>query len=257
MAQIQAAIDNQAAEAKGQLIQQGLTTGEGAYGAGTALQQQGGTDITSAYDTAVQDVNTNFSNAMSEITAGLGPLEDSINLQISGNTALTNALNQMFGAIASGYAQSKPGTTGGGTSGGGGSVGIPSVGGGGGGAGSIPTPNAPGTGSGTDTYGTGVSNSNLVQTIYGQNPQTIVSPTPEPTGPLIDPTNVPPVAPFSNTDILNTMNGVPPVDASGNPTGLSTDTSNGVNNILNGPPYSGSTNSFLPSYSNYASYTTG
>lgn len=100
LAQVDAQIDQQAAITQGQLMSQNLSTAEQAYSQGTGLQQQGGTMATAAYNTAVSDVNTNLSNALSEIGAGLGPLESAIQLQIAGNTQISAALMNMFGAIA-------------------------------------------------------------------------------------------------------------------------------------------------------------
>ena len=100
LAQIDAQIESQAMQTQGQLLSNNLATGEASYKQGTDLQQQGGADTVAGYQNAVKDVNTNLSNALSTITAGLGPLEESIKLQIAGNTALTGQLQTLFGALA-------------------------------------------------------------------------------------------------------------------------------------------------------------
>jgi len=118
LAQMDAQIDQQAEISKGNLLQQNLSTGEQAYQQGTGLQQTGGTDITAAYNNASQDISKNLSDALSQITTGLGPLEDSINIQIQGNTALTGQLQQLYAALAK--ATSSGGAASGGAASGGG-----------------------------------------------------------------------------------------------------------------------------------------
>lgn len=100
LAQIDAQIESQAMQTQGALLGQNLATGEQAYKQGTDLQQQGGADTVAGYRAAVTDVNNNLRNALDTITAGLGPLEESIKLQIAGNTALTGQLQALFGALA-------------------------------------------------------------------------------------------------------------------------------------------------------------
>ena len=111
LSQVDAQIDQQAMIAKGQALSQNLASGESAYKQGTDLTSQGGATTKAAYDKASADITTNLHNALDTITAGLGPLSDSIKYEIAGNTALQKSMQDLYGAI------SKAGTTTGGGSG--------------------------------------------------------------------------------------------------------------------------------------------
>jgi hypothetical protein len=120
LAQMDSQIDAQAAIAKGQMIQSNLATGEAAYGQGVGYETTGNAAVTQGYRSAVTDINQNLSNAISTIGAGLGPLESAIQMQIQGDTAITNSLMQMYSALAkaAGTAAAGGGAAGGGAGGG-------------------------------------------------------------------------------------------------------------------------------------------
>ena len=120
LAQMDAQIDNQAQIAKGQMMQSNLATGEASYGQGVGYETTGNAAVAQAYQGAVTDVNQNLSNALSTIGAGLGPLESAIQLEIAGNTSITNSLMQMYAAIAKASASGGAGAAGAGGAAGGG-----------------------------------------------------------------------------------------------------------------------------------------
>lgn len=125
LAQMDAQIDSQAQIAKGQMISANLATGESAYGQGVGYETTGNTAVAQAYRSAVTDINTNLSNSLSVIGAGLGPLESAIQMQIAGDTAITNSLTQMYSALAkaAGTAAAGNGAAGGGAGGAAGGLG--------------------------------------------------------------------------------------------------------------------------------------
>jgi hypothetical protein len=109
LAQVKAQIDQQYDMAKGNLMQQNLSTGENAYTLGEDTQNMGYKDIQAGWQTGVTAIQQSFSNAISLATAGYGPIQDAIQLQIQGNTQLTNSLMEMMGLIGMGYARDNAG----------------------------------------------------------------------------------------------------------------------------------------------------
>ena len=120
LAQMDAQIDKNAEITKGNLLSQNLTAGEAAYKQGTDLVGAGGAAIKAAYDKASADISRNLADALATITTGLGPLTDSINLEMKNNSALAKAMTDLMAQIAKATA-----STGGG--GGGGGVKLPPI----------------------------------------------------------------------------------------------------------------------------------
>ena len=109
-----AQIDGQAAQTRQNLINTYGTQGQSYYASGTALQQTGQKDTAAGYQSIVNDIQQNLTNAMAEASLGFGPIEAGIQNQIQGDAAIADALMGMFGELYKNVAASTAPSSGGG-----------------------------------------------------------------------------------------------------------------------------------------------
>jgi hypothetical protein len=103
-------IQNNAAQLTQQLTAQNL-----------GISEQALTSVQSTY-------NTLLNQSISQFSAGMGPIEDAVNLTVQQNTAIAGELNSLFGQIARGMSGASGGSGGGRSSSGGGSSGAGTLG---------------------------------------------------------------------------------------------------------------------------------
>lgn len=87
-------IQNNAAQLTQQLVSQNL-----------GISQQALSSVQNTY-------NTLLNQSISQFTAGMGPIEDAVNLTVQQNTAISGELNSLFGQIARGMAGASGGSSG-------------------------------------------------------------------------------------------------------------------------------------------------
>jgi len=109
-----AQIDGQAAQTRQNLINTYGTQGQSYYASGTALQQTGQKDTAAGYQSIVNDIQQNLTNAMAEAALGFGPIEKGIQAEIQGDAAIADALMGMFGELYKNVAAATAPSSGGG-----------------------------------------------------------------------------------------------------------------------------------------------